>query len=116
MRTPHLGPEWVHARPTPTEVVRAFSPPDPAPVLAGVTVVRPVGRSTLTPAAAGGTSQQREASQHQAPLHQGLNLYAPLTRPDLMGAVMAHTFECWARLERATYCLGGTPEEPDEQP
>ena len=40
------GPEWVHARPTPTEVVRAFSPPDPAPVLAAVKVVRPVGRST----------------------------------------------------------------------
>ncbi len=93
MRTPRWGPNGCVR--TPTEVVRAFSPPDPA---------------------AGGTSQQREASQHQAPLHQGLNLYAPLTRPDLMGAVMAHTFECWARLERATYCLGATPEEPDEQP
>jgi hypothetical protein len=32
---------------------RAFSPPHPAPVLAGVKVARPVGRSTLTPAAAG---------------------------------------------------------------
>src|SRR6266511_4181385 len=101
MRTPHLGPEWVHARPTPTEVVRAFSPPDPAPVLAGVKVVRPVGRSTLTPAAAGGTSQQREASQPSSPTASGLNLPCTLdkARPHGCGdsGVMVHAFECSAR-------------------
>ncbi len=81
----------MHARPTPTEVVRAFSPPDPAPVLAGVKVVRPVGRSTLTPAAAGVDSQQREGTDIP-PLIQGVvlprSLLHPLTRPDPMGAGM----------------------------
>ncbi len=40
---------------------QAFSSPDPAPVLAGVKVARPVGRSTLTPAAAGVTGHHKKA-------------------------------------------------------
>jgi hypothetical protein len=59
---PHPGPEWVRVSQL-RDVVWVFSPPDPAPVLAGVKVVRPAGRSTLTPAAAGGPSHPREASQ-----------------------------------------------------
>jgi hypothetical protein len=57
---------------------------DPAPVLASVKVVRPAGRSTLTPAAAGGYSSHEKP----APDHPGrLGPPALLTGPDPMGAV-----------------------------
>jgi hypothetical protein len=68
------------------EIVRAFSPPDPAPVLTSVKVVRPAGRSTLTPAAAGGPSQHEKPAT-EPPHNWGSGPPAPLTRPDPMGAV-----------------------------
>jgi hypothetical protein len=60
---------------------------DPAPVLAGVKVVRPAGRSTLTPPAADGPSQhQKPATKRPPPGSSGPP--APLTRPDPMGAAL----------------------------
>jgi Transposase IS116/IS110/IS902 family len=59
MRTPPRA-RMGACEPTPTEVVRVFSPPNPAPVLAGVKVVRPPGRSTLTPTVAGGPSHHEK--------------------------------------------------------
>src|SRR5215216_3419643 len=57
---PPLGrPEWVYVRPAPLSY-RAFSPRQPATVLPGVKVVRPVGRSTLTPSAVRRSRQLRE--------------------------------------------------------
>ena len=69
------------------DVVRVFSPPDPAPVLAGVKVVRPPGRSTLTPTRAGGHSHHEKPAK-QPPNRGRIRLY-PLTGPDLMGAETA---------------------------
>jgi hypothetical protein len=81
MRTPPRA-RMGACEPTPTEVVRVSSPPDPAPVLAGVKVVRPAGRSTLTrlwPADPAITRSQQAPQPGPDPL-------APLTGPDLMGA------------------------------
>ena len=52
-------PESVYVRPAPLSY-RAFSSRQPATVLPGVKVVRPVGRSTLTPSAVRRSGQLRE--------------------------------------------------------
>jgi hypothetical protein len=57
---------------------------DPVPVLAGVKVLPPPGRSTLTPAAAGGPSRYGKPAKPR--LRAGRALLRLLTEPDPMGA------------------------------
>jgi hypothetical protein len=84
MRTPHPGPEWVHASHL-RNAVRAFSSHDPGPVLAGGKVVRPAGRSTLPPGCGpASTADTRSQPTHSPPGRAVPS--RPLTRPDLMGA------------------------------
>src|SRR5215213_7585596 len=60
---------------------------DPVPVLAGVKVLPPPGRFTLTPAAAGELS--RYGKPNKPRLRAGRALLRLLTEPDPMGAQMA---------------------------
>jgi hypothetical protein len=88
MRTPSSGARMGACEPTP-QIVRAFSSPDPAPVLASFKVVRPAGRSTLTPAAAGRHRQREKQAPTTAHTNSGAQtLLRLLTRPDPMGAAL----------------------------
>src|SRR5215208_884127 len=71
---------------------------DPVPVLAGVKVLPPPGRFTLTPAAAGELSRYGQPNKPR--LRAGRALLRLLTEPDPMGAQTVLSTTAWTVRKR----------------
>jgi Fumarylacetoacetate (FAA) hydrolase family len=106
MRTPHSGPEWVHASQL-RNAVRAFSSHDRWPVLAGGKVVRPAGAPPCPRLRPRPPPPTREASQPTA-LQEGGSL-TPLDKARPHGCANADPHSGGPPLTRTEEARGSNP-------